>query len=224
MSNCCALEDTLITHPVNDFLTPEITQFLQQLESKTIKQIITVIHGTGSTGISSFLNILKKCVKCFFVHQDFYNNEVIISQIKRVAPQLIIVLEHESNESLMSYMNLKVLTQLNLLDIPIIVPINIDIDGSDSIDLLNLIANINKFFSRRYSVDEYDSHPHPEVTAESIVKIIKFDTQYCHDDESLNSSCKISSKMRLMTYKKALDSEAVVNDDAVRILQKVMKI
>lgn len=178
---------TTVPHPVNDFLTDDMVQFLKEMNSKTLKQIVTLFYGEGSNGKSCFVNILMKIKKCVPVHKNFFTDTFSIQMINCTRPELIIVNDPDNLEQ---YMMPQVLKKIKSFGIPVIILTNKVPD--------NLLDN------------ELGSTV-PEI------KIVRFDTEYHHDDP-LSPYAKIFP----VQCKKALDQSRVDDDEAVKIVSKIM--
>jgi hypothetical protein len=185
-----------VAHPVNDFLTPDIINFLQELEQGTIKQTLTILYGCGGNGKSIFVELLKnlKSFEYFSIHEEIcskyikYIKNTINKQSKK--PDIILLpCDMYSEKAIMGRLACpKIAHELKTIGIPIIMMVNFD--------------------------------PTMIFTSTPEVKILYFNNLYHTDiDEPVIIDY---AKVFNLTLKKNLDKNQIVNEEGIQIIKNTM--
>lgn len=185
------------SHPVNDFLTPDVIDFLQELEQGTISQPMTILNGTMATGKSVFIKLLKYVKNTI----DFYIGDIInsttISSIKKEIranskrPDMIFLWHDEyGNDLLESLTKIGILDELKTIGIP-------------------LVMIISDIIPERY-IAQYGSK----------VKLLHFNNYYTLD--ITDDLAKVLSRTHDVTPKLLLVEDDIINDDGVKIIRNAM--
>lgn len=189
-----------LNHPIEDFLTDNMVQFLKELDAKTLKQLLIFFYGEGANGKSAFVNVLRKIKNCLTMPSSMFSkssHEHHINRIKMMSPDLIIINDPQTHE-LDEYIKLDTLERILSLKIPIIILTNV-MSMPDNLSYDDKILNNN------------------QMARNDVIKIINFQNEYHHDNHP--QYARFSQVHR----KKALDMNDIDNDEAVKILTKVMK-
>jgi hypothetical protein len=188
------------SHPVNDFLTPDVVNFLQEFEQGTISQSITILFGRGANGktiFTKFLGIIKTmeyvaCGKMVDI-KTISSIRTMINKCEK-KPDIILLCHDEQREDLLleSLTSNEILAELKNIGIPVIVIIN----SYDPVEIIGYQEFLSKikilYFNNLYSINKEDQ------------LLIKF------------------AKIYGMIPKQQLDEEDIINGEGIDIIKNIM--
>jgi len=201
---------TTIEHPVYDFLTKDVIELLRDIHNKKLKQNIIILHGSGSNGISCFIEILKRLFDCIkmkgstLAHEGMnYSTECNLWSSSFDETKNVSHFKHD----------LAIVTLATMYDIE-------DFTSKASLERFATIG-LHAICTASVYSKELQEFKNTEK-----VKVIEFKNVYCRHISIIKDK-KILQKIQQESggfVKPALPFKDVVNNEAIRIINKIINI